>query len=138
MTDTLPDPRDSEDGEPSDYEQGYEDASREWATGLCPYALGVGICSMGCYEEPACQTDRPTDGWPTDPLVAPLLALVPPKRYEIAHAVRTGRIVERWSFATGWSEWHPTGTDRRWLHLDEPPRFHSDGDDRMHGLRVAP
>lgn len=29
----------------------------------CPWYRGVGICSNGCRDEPACQTDEPADGW---------------------------------------------------------------------------
>jgi len=29
----------------------------------CSYYQGVGSCSGGCYEEPACQADEPEEGW---------------------------------------------------------------------------
>jgi hypothetical protein len=29
----------------------------------CPWYRGTGICNTGCYSEPACETDRPTEGW---------------------------------------------------------------------------
>lgn len=32
----------------------------------CAYFRGVGKCSMGCYTEPSCQTDRPEFGWPSE------------------------------------------------------------------------
>jgi hypothetical protein len=32
----------------------------------CDYFRGVGKCSMGCYTEPSCQTDRPEFGWPSE------------------------------------------------------------------------
>lgn len=32
----------------------------------CPWRRGVGICSGGCREEPACQTNEPEDGWPAE------------------------------------------------------------------------
>lgn len=30
----------------------------------CDYYQGVGICTFGCWEEPACFTDEPYEGWP--------------------------------------------------------------------------
>ena len=36
----------------------------------CPYFMGTGQCSSGCYSEPSCQTDRPLNGWPKERLAA--------------------------------------------------------------------
>lgn len=32
----------------------------------CPFYRGTGICTSGCHSEPACQTDRPIAGWPSE------------------------------------------------------------------------
>lgn len=32
----------------------------------CEYFRGVGKCSLGCYSEPSCQTDRPEFGWDSE------------------------------------------------------------------------
>lgn len=29
----------------------------------CPYFDHEGVCEGGCYSEPACITDQPTEGW---------------------------------------------------------------------------
>lgn len=34
--------------------------------GTCHYFLGVGSCTMGCWEEPSCMTSRPSEGWPSE------------------------------------------------------------------------
>lgn len=39
----------------------------------CPWRRRVGICSSGCREEPACETNEPEDGW-----VAEIRRLVAP------------------------------------------------------------
>jgi hypothetical protein len=37
----------------------------------CPYyrswldGIGDGKCNRGCYDEPSCITDEPTEGWPS-------------------------------------------------------------------------
>lgn len=31
----------------------------------CDYFQGKGICTHGCWEEPACMTDEPLEGWPS-------------------------------------------------------------------------
>lgn len=41
----------------------------------CPAYTDNGVCSGGCYTEPSCQTDEPTEGW----IVAALNLLVPEK-----------------------------------------------------------
>ena len=39
--------------------------------GNCPYYLYTrfgepfGTCNSGCWEEPACETDEPQEGWPS-------------------------------------------------------------------------
>jgi hypothetical protein len=42
-----------------------DDTTPEQATAMvmCPYYMGVGSCSNGCYEEPACHVDEPERGW---------------------------------------------------------------------------
>lgn len=42
-----------------------DDTTPEQAVAMvtCPYYLGVGSCSNGCYEEPACHVDEPERGW---------------------------------------------------------------------------
>lgn len=36
----------------------------EYDLGWCDYFLGVGTCTFGCQEEPACHTDHPGKvGW---------------------------------------------------------------------------
>ena len=51
--------------------------AREAAAALCmtqcPAYNDGGVCASGCYTEPACQTDEPTEGW----IVAALNLLVP-------------------------------------------------------------
>ena len=32
----------------------------------CPYFQGTGTCESGCYSEPSCFTDRPSEGWPSE------------------------------------------------------------------------
>lgn len=39
----------------------------------CPAYTDNGVCTGGCYTEPSCQTDEPTEGW----IVAALNLLVP-------------------------------------------------------------
>jgi len=36
----------------------------DWNLGDCPWSVGYGYCVYGCQTEPACQTDRPSGGWP--------------------------------------------------------------------------
>lgn len=43
-----------------DMPRGTEDLSS------CEYFRGVGKCTMLCYSEPSCQTDRPEFGWPSE------------------------------------------------------------------------
>lgn len=32
----------------------------------CPYYRGEGTCMGGCHTEPACITERPAAGWPSE------------------------------------------------------------------------
>lgn len=32
----------------------------------CPYYMSGGTCIYGCWSEPACITDRPQGGWPSE------------------------------------------------------------------------
>lgn len=40
-----------------------EELDDEYDFGWCDYFLGIGTCTFGCHEEPACQTDHPREGW---------------------------------------------------------------------------
>lgn len=42
----------------------------------CDYYRGVGICSSGCREEPACQTGEPHGGWPSTRAVRPATEVI--------------------------------------------------------------
>lgn len=42
-------------------------ADMSFGAGQCPYLHGAGTCRSGCWEEPACVTSRPAEGWPTRP-----------------------------------------------------------------------
>jgi hypothetical protein len=58
------------------YQEGYDlgwDEAMSSDLGLCPYRLGVGICTHGCWEEPSCVTSEPSDGWPSLNALAPLM-----------------------------------------------------------------
>lgn len=40
-----------------------EEAQEALSALSCPYYRGIGVCVSGCYTEPGCQTDEPTEGW---------------------------------------------------------------------------
>lgn len=37
--------------------------------GDCPWYLGTGTCSYGCYDEPSCETCEPEGGWLNGPVL---------------------------------------------------------------------
>lgn len=49
--------------DPSDY----ADDQIQWARTMmaCPWYAKTGdqICASGCWSEPSCETDRPSEGW---------------------------------------------------------------------------
>lgn len=117
------------------YDLGCEETYRSALIGLCAYNLGVGSCSFGCIEEPSCHTDRWGDGWPSDPYVQPLLELLPPKRHEVAYALRTGGTVERWDLRNGWQRWSPVAAEVALLAVT--PTTADANWDRLHGFRIT-
>lgn len=71
----------------------YDDIS--FGYGQCPYLHGGGACIGGCWEEPACVTSQPADGWPNQP---------PGLRDVVAMAWRAARnnrdlLAEEWAWA---------------------------------------
>lgn len=49
--------------EQEEYRELLDSASEALNALSCPYYNGRGICASGCYTEPSCQTDAPTEGW---------------------------------------------------------------------------
>jgi hypothetical protein len=43
------------------YLAGRDEMAAEIGYSLCPYQYGLGTCTMGCRDEPACQTSGPWD-----------------------------------------------------------------------------
>lgn len=43
-----------------------EDLQPDLDLGTCPWLNGTGICRTGCQTEPACQTGRSDEGWPSE------------------------------------------------------------------------
>lgn len=45
----------------------FNEEDEEWMEAAqmisCPYYKGTGSCASGCYQEPACQVNAPTEGW---------------------------------------------------------------------------
>ncbi len=61
----------------------------------CDYYQGLGTCSFGCYDEPACMTNRPRGGWP--PLNLPPMEEANRRGRRLSHRVET------------WLAWLPFG-----------------------------
>ena len=67
-------------------------AWRAEARPMCAYFRGIGICSFGCWEEPSCHTEEPSDGWYWSAyeqymdLAETLRAVVREERADLTHA----------------------------------------------------
>ncbi len=93
--------------EPSAMQRAWLRAAEEMLA--CPYYASTGDrkCVTGCYDEPACITDRPEGGWPGEGRVADVegaheMALAEDEHWRI---VEYETLQAEHIAAAGWPDW---------------------------------